>query len=68
MPTRLVEYLWVAGGVSITLLLGAALLYWISQEARAPRGHDEPASHTPPAAPDRAPDEHGRDGAAEADP
>jgi len=28
------ELLWVAGGTSVTLLLGAAMVYWAIQEAR----------------------------------
>lgn len=42
------EYLWVGGGVLLTLAIGLALLYWIDQEWRSldqkrPRS-DEPSA------------------------
>lgn len=44
------EYLWVAGGVILTLAIGLALLYWIDQEWRT-LDQKRPRSDVPPVPP-----------------
>jgi hypothetical protein len=49
MVVRLVEYLWVGSGASLTLLLGIALFWWIGQEARE-RARERESETRPPTA------------------
>ena len=58
LSADIVEYVWVAGGISLTLIFGVAVLYWLVQESRQLDRHGlldpPPAAPSAPEAPQSA--------------
>ena len=45
------ELVWLIGGIAITVLLAAAVSFWIVQESRAQHDRPSPPPASPPAPP-----------------